>query len=73
MWEIKLKKNYGIKKKPWRVEKHNSLRTKKEKKRLPNYIVPIYNAIGYECIVIVTVKPTTLSFYFIFVICWLLG
>jgi hypothetical protein len=62
MWEMKLKK------KPRWVKKHNSSRTKKEEKRSLNYIVPIHNTVGCECIVTVIIKPTALSFYFIFVI-----
>ena len=48
------------KKKPWWMKKHNSSKTKKEEKRSPNYIVPIYNTVGCQCIVTVIVKPIAL-------------
>ena len=56
------------KKKPRWMKKHNSSKTKKEKERSPNYIVPTYNAVGCQCIVTVIVKPVALPFHFIFVI-----
>jgi len=50
------------------LHRHGRCHRKKKKKRSPNFIVPIHNTVGCECIVIIIVKPTTLSFYFIFVI-----
>jgi hypothetical protein len=57
-----------IKKKTSVSEKTQFFKDQKEEKRSLNYIVPIHNTVGCECIVTVIIKPTALSFYFIFVI-----